>query len=127
MEGKSSCQGTRVKARLEQVREEMPRPGGADWPGTCLPGRGRASWTLCVWVYSPSISVIQTWGKKSHWERNGKAERRTRERPARENQYWGGIGIIKPFNIKAGKALQNLVQPSPFMGGKASRVDTSLM
>lgn len=47
--------------------------------------------------------------------------------PTRENQYLGGVGTIKPFNIKAGKDFQNLVQPSPFMGGKTARVDTLLM
>lgn len=74
------------------------------------------------------ISVIQIWGQKNPWERNGKAERRN----IRESQTKGGgkyLGSveIKLFNIKAGKVLQNLVQSSPFMGGKTSKVDTLLM
>lgn len=95
---------------------------GQDW----LP-KERASWTLCVWISSPSVSVIPTQGETSPWERNGKVERRTRERPTRGKQYLEGTGIVKPFNIKAGKDFQNPGQPSPFMGGKTSRADTLLM
>lgn len=109
MESKNLCQ------------DEAGTSQGGEHPA--LGGEGGPPGTFRFW-----ISVIQTLGKKSPRKRNEKAERRsTRERPTRERQSLGGAGIIKPFNIKAGKDLQNPVQPSPFMGGKTSRVDTLLM
>lgn len=47
--------------------------------------------------------VIQTWAEKTAWAGHGKAEREKTRKA--KTQCLGGIGTIKPFNIKVGNDL----------------------
>lgn len=111
---------------MEQVCEESAQP---QWgrPAGDLPRQGEGlqdplvpDFYFFYFCYS-NLGPEESLGEK--WE--GRKEKYQRE-PTKEKKYLRNIEI-KLFNIKAGKVLQNLVQSSPFMGGKTSKVDTLLV
>lgn len=93
----------------------MPRPCGADWPSG-----SRFLFLLFL--------LFKSGGRKVLEREVGRQKGEVSERgQLGKKQYLESVRIIKPFNIKAGKVLRNLVESSPFMGGKTSKVDTLLM
>lgn len=70
--------------------------------------------------------LFKSWDRRVLEREMGRQKGDRPEKCKLGKNYLGSTGTIKPFNIKAGKVLQNLVR-SPFMGGKTPRVDTLLM